>query len=279
MKKVMLLIFGALVGIPAICQMDTVHIFSASPTPMNDTLMFPTDLFKRGVSVVKLLPIKLRKATKVELMMGMDAVYIPETDVQGGNATRSKTIAIVYQHPVSVPVTQAQLDQVSAAIKNILEPVVVPQPDVITDIDNVVAQTANKYSAGWLHYANNTWNANHLNNTISVTYTAGSTLEVTFNGYKCEWWSEPRMNHGIAGLSIDGGPEVEVDLYDKRSDNITAKIWTSPNLTAGVHVLKIRMLNKKNPAWQTDFPVGHAQRAQAQETNIIHDYVKVFKRP
>jgi hypothetical protein len=266
MKKILTLIFGIMIAIPAICQTDTVQLY-----------IHPGKFENKGEAVIRLLHIKLRKVVTQQIMMGMDAVYVPETDVDGGNARRSKTQLLTYQLPLSVQVTEEQKTAIASFIKNLTEPVVVPKPDLVFQIDNIV-QPINQYSAGWNHYANNTWNANHHDKTMSVTYVAGSTLTVQFTGYKFEWWTEKRMNHGIAAISIDGGAEVKVDLYEKREDNPSMKVYDSPILTDGLHTIKLRMTGEKNPVWQTDYPVGNQFRVNAQETNILHDKFVTYRK-
>lgn len=264
-----MILIGILSVIPivAICQTsDTVQLY-----------IHPSKFENKGEAVVKLLNLRLRKVERQRLDMGMDAVYIAETDVQGGNVRKSKCDVLIYQIPMSVEVTEEQKIAIASFIKNLTEPVVIPKPDLVFQVDNIV-QPINQYSAGWSHHANNAWNANHHDKTISVTYVAGSTLTVQFTGYKFEWWTEKRMNHGIAGISIDGGPEVKVDLYEKREDNPSMKVYDSPILTDGLHTIKLRMTGEKNPAWQTDYPVGNQFRINAQENNILHDKFVTYRK-
>lgn len=144
--------------------------------------------------------------------------------------------------------------------------VIPPLPDIITDIDDSPTDTRNKYTLAWVNSVNAPWNANHLGKTASYTVVKDGSLETTFDGYKVEWFTEKRVNHGIAAVSIDGGPEISIDLYDPRTDNASMKVWTSPVLTSGVHKIKIRCtLTKSNTGTGTD-------------TNIIHDYFKILKK-
>lgn len=150
------------------------------------------------------------------------------------------------------------------------------KPDIPTVIDDK-PQTANAYSAGWTHAANNDWNVNHNDKTISYTLTKDNILTTAFTGYRVEWWTEKRLNHGTAAVSIDGGQEVEVDLYEKTEENKTSLVWTSPPLTNGPHTIRVRMTGDKNPAWNTDYPVGHSKRFEAQGNNITHDFFRVVR--
>ena len=55
-------------------------------------------------------------------------------------------------------------------------------------------------------------------------------------------------NHGIAAVSVDGGPETLVDLYaPTRSDN--ELLFSSTVLPAGAaHTLRVRVTGTKNSA-------------------------------
>lgn len=151
-------------------------------------------------------------------------------------------------------------------VGGVVVPPVDPLPDLITDIDDKASDTRNKYTLVWTPSVNAPWNANHFDKTASYTLVKDGALETTFDGYKVEWFTEKRFNHGIAAVSIDGGPEVMVDLYDARTDNPSLKVWTSPVLTSGIHKIKIRCtLTKSNTSTGTD-------------TNIIHDYFRTYKK-
>jgi hypothetical protein len=141
---------------------------------------------------------------------------------------------------------------------------VIPKPDLITDIDDKPTDTRNKYILAWSNVSGATWNANHFGKSASFTSVKDGALETTFDGYKVEWFTEKRINHGIAAVSIDGGTEVMIDLYDPRTDNNKVKVWTSPTLTNGTHKIKIRCTLTKNTL--------------ATDTNIIHDFFKVYKK-
>lgn len=132
--------------------------------------------------------------------------------------------------------------------------VVPPVPSVLGSIDNV--DTRNKYTGDWTIF-----NHSAFHNGTSTFTLVNGVVEVTFIGKKIEWWTELAKNHGIVGLSIDGGPESMVDLYANTTLNNTQKVWTSPDLAAGEHKLKIRFTGTKNAA--------------ATQANFIHDRVLV----
>jgi hypothetical protein len=64
------------------------------------------------------------------------------------------------------------------------------------------------------------------------TNTTGSYYQVRFNGTSVSIYAAKAGHHGIAGVSIDGGAEVNVDYYAAtRAENVL--LWTSPTLAAG----------------------------------------------
>jgi hypothetical protein len=90
--------------------------------------------------------------------------------------------------------------------------------------------TAGEYGGG------NSW-SNTLNNTLAVT----------FNGNQASLYVVKDKYHGIAAVSIDGGPETRVDLYSPTRQG-NALVWTSPNLATGNHTFKLRVTSTKNAA-------------------------------
>jgi hypothetical protein len=53
--------------------------------------------------------------------------------------------------------------------------------------------------------------------------------------------------HGIGAVSIDGGAETNIDFYSiNRAGDVL--LWTSPVLTAGYHVFKLRVTGTNNPS-------------------------------
>lgn len=70
---------------------------------------------------------------------------------------------------------------------------------------------------------------------------------IPFNGTQILLYASTGPDHGIAAMSLDGGPENEVDLYTPaRADNV--QIYASPTLPSGMHTLKVRVTGRQNPA-------------------------------
>lgn len=136
--------------------------------------------------------------------------------------------------------------------------------ETITSIDDTDSRNVYTPVAGWFHATNQTWTQTYYNKTGSYTGAVNASFETTFDGYKIEFWSEKRINHGIVGITIDGGAEALVDLYDPTSSNNSQKVWTSADLGSGTHKIKIRVTGNKAPA--------------ATEASIIVDRLVVYKK-
>lgn len=84
------------------------------------------------------------------------------------------------------------------------------------------------------------WNGDDHYTVVSNSY-----YQVDFNGTQVKLYGSKDAHHGIAAVSIDGGPEVDVDFYSAaRSDQ--ALLWTSPVLSAGNHTVKVRAKGTKH---------------------------------
>jgi len=79
----------------------------------------------------------------------------------------------------------------------------------------------------------------HYTNTVNDAYT------VSFSGMQAKIYTTKDPKHGIAGVSIDGGAEVPVDLYAATRAN-QVLVYTSPMLTQATHTLKVRVTGTKN---------------------------------
>lgn len=171
------------------------------------TFMYDAPLYIPGEkSEVKLLQLKLRKVSVQDFMMAKDAVYIPESDVQGANVTKSKTKAIVYQIPLSQVVSEDHKTKIEQSINNILNDILYDTvrtivTEIIDDSDprNVITGamskatnnvTANGFYQMTLTYRNN------------LTLPAKVTFKFTGDGFV--WMGERRSTHGSVNVIVDG---------------------------------------------------------------------------
>lgn len=98
------------------------------------------------------------------------------------------------------------------------------------------------YTGTWDFYGSQSgayYNDNHYSAITNNYYT------LTFFGTQAKIYAAKANNHGIAGISIDGGAETNVDLYSSaRLDQ--ALVYTTPVLSPGKHTIKVRVTGIKN---------------------------------
>ena len=132
----------------------------------------------------------------------------------------------------------------------------------LTGIDNAILGSGtnqhNFSGTGWMHAATQ---PSFLNSTLSYSNATNNAVTLSFVGNKIEWYTEKMKTHGIAAVSIDNGPEVNVDLYAPIGAQ-RLLVYSSPALAQGTHSFKIRVTGTKNTA-STGF-------------YAIHDFVKVY---
>jgi uncharacterized protein YjdB len=129
------------------------------------------------------------------------------------------------------------------------------------DLDNAAQGTAiNKFNfgSGWTHATNTT--DPFFQSTVSFSNTASNTVTLQFSGNKVELYTAKASHHGIAAVSIDGGPETYVDLYSASRQNFVS-VYNSI-LADGNHTIKIRVTGTKNNT--------------STGTYVVIDYVKVY---
>ena len=98
------------------------------------------------------------------------------------------------------------------------------------------------YAAGWETSTGSTTKSggddhySGVGGTVATLRFSGT--GVTLVGSRAPW-------HGRAAVSIDGGPERVVDYYSAtRQDQV--RVFTSPVLARGEHVLKVRVLGTRS---------------------------------
>jgi len=97
--------------------------------------------------------------------------------------------------------------------------------------------SAYTYAGTWYGSAPEQWSK-----TGGATATAPFT--VAAGGGTVSWTGFRAPNHGRGAVSVDGGPETTVDLY--RSSRLNTTVWTSANLAAGQHTMRVRVVASKS---------------------------------
>jgi hypothetical protein len=137
-----------------------------------------------------------------------------------------------------------------------------PLPDVVTHVDdNFYGQEYQvlKYQPqnfmgdniinplGWNFGKDQVFNVAHHNNTLAFLQTDGW-IDFEFTGYKIQYYAEQFESYGIAGVSIDHGPEVMVDLYQPWNYNNSMVVFTADSLENNVaHTIRVRYTRQRNP--------------------------------
>lgn len=130
------------------------------------------------------------------------------------------------------------LDAGHVKITNRLLPILLPYMGVVT-VNNTQFRFDN--TAYWAYG----WQAGAYQSDNHWSGTENSYYQVPFSGTQIKLYGGRAPWHGIAAVSIDGGPETNVDTYAAtRADGVL--LWSSPVLAAGSHTLKVRVTGGKN---------------------------------
>jgi len=74
--------------------------------------------------------------------------------------------------------------------------------------------------------------------------TAGATASITFTGTSIRWLGARGRGHGIALVSVDGGPPREVNLWGRPTDEVHTPMLTISDLGPGQHTLTITVTGR-----------------------------------
>jgi autotransporter-associated beta strand protein len=89
---------------------------------------------------------------------------------------------------------------------------------------------------------------NAYNGTVTNSGTANNTATVLFNGLQIKFYGGLKNNRGIAAVSIDGGPETMIDLYENDGTGDCELVYTSPLVAPGLHTFVVRVTGMKDAA-------------------------------
>ncbi len=131
-----------------------------------------------------------------------------------------------------------------------------------TQVDDGVITTSNAqnefdYTGTWTHCSGDATcgtTPGYYNHSDSWSNTANDTATVKFTGPGIDLYGITDTNEGRATVSVDGGPQTEVDFYSAtRKGN--QLMWASPVLSAGAHTITITVEHVKDPS-STDYYIG-----------------------
>jgi len=223
--KTLLLLFGVLIGLPALSQTykigEVTKLWTPKHIQVTDGLVF-----------------------KYKLYNGLDTAY---RYTIGANAdTFDVTITFKQRLPPAKPDIVTTIDDYPTAPEQTYLP-------ATRLADNVYSTNA------WAHMKGQSWNALHYANTVSFVegIPVGAYVELTCVCYKVEWWGERRNNHGIVSITTDGGSIANVDTYGPNTDNPSTLLWQSASAPVnGTHKFRVTYTGTKNPA-STSFSIVH----------------------
>jgi hypothetical protein len=93
---------------------------------------------------------------------------------------------------------------------------------------------------------------------------AGARASLAFTGTSVTWFGSRGKGMGIALLSIDGGPGVEVDLFNIPNDEIHSPAFTVNGLSNGPHTLTIEVTGRAHHDATSNVVVVDAFDVQGQ---------------
>ena len=135
---------------------------------------------------------------------------------------------------------------------------VLANPDVTVN-DGTVGTGTNQFEfvgAGWSY---RTGQPSYLGDD-HYSRTTNGFYQVRFNGTQVTVRTAKGPSHGIAAYSVDGGAETLYDHYNATRQN-QVLVYTSPVLSDGPHILKVRITGTKN--------------ANATDTYVLADRIDV----
>lgn len=205
-------------------------------------------------SLVRFEGTQIKLYGMVDPSHGIAAVSIdggPETNVDFYSPTPAGNV-LLYTSPVMTG-TQHTLKIRVTGTKNGYSSNYYIVPDRVditnsaTAVNDNVTGTGNsqfEYSGNWNYYTGQTICYNNDNHCSDAT---DSFADIRFDGSRIKLYGMVDPGHGIAAVSIDGGPETNVDFYSATSVG-NKLVYTSPALTPGSHTLRIRVTGTKNAA-------------------------------
>jgi len=144
-----------------------------------------------------------------------------------------------------VPVESAAAVSSEAAERKRLEQGTVTI-DGVTTVQNYVTGAGPyqfTYQGRWGHAAANV----EADGTNSHSSMPGDTASIRFVGTRIRFFGVAAPNHGMATISVDGGPETVIDQFaEARLHGVLN--WESPSLPHGEHTFKLTVLGESNPA-------------------------------
>lgn len=114
----------------------------------------------------------------------------------------------------------------------------------ISGCTNGAANGGNNLRGYWVYKMNDD---GAYANTVTYSETPNDSVTLKFQGAQIELYGVRDRNGGIGVISVDDGPETEIDFY--AAERVANQLlYASPALLEGEHVLHLRVTDKKNDA-------------------------------
>jgi hypothetical protein len=143
-----------------------------------------------------------------------------------------------------VPVETAAASSDEAEHKRLEQGTV--RADGVTTVQNYVTGAGLlqfNYQGRWGHAVANV----EADGTNSHSSMPGDTASMRFGGTRIKFFGVAAPNHGMATISVDGGPETVIDQYaEARLHGVLN--WESATLPRGEHTFRLTVLGESNPA-------------------------------
>ena len=181
---------------------------------------------------------------EIERKTGSTGTYV-EVATTPANVTTYKDLGLAdgtaYYYRVRASISTGSS---SAYSNEVRAPSAATTPGVTVVNDNTLGTGKGQfqYTGKWNYWSGNSpkyQNDDHNTNTF------GAVAILSFTGTQVRYYAKQAPHHGIASVSIDGGPVTNVDLYASTSAD-QVLVYTSPVLAAGNHMVRIRAAGAKN---------------------------------
>ncbi len=119
---------------------------------------------------------------------------------------------------------------------------------LIGTVDDATTSGSNRftYSGTWVSCGG--CNTGAHQNSFRYSASTGSAAAFTFVGGQASLFGYLEPQGGIASVSVDGGPAVDVDLY--RSSRVLAAVYTTAALASGTHTVTMTVTGRTSSLYR-----------------------------
>ncbi len=177
----------------------------------------------------------LTDAVRLSAYSGAQARTVA-ADVQGAEASLKHVLERFRFVPVETLATEEVVDELGSGIEH---------ANGVTTVQNFVqgpGVNQFNYQGKWGHATANV----EANGTNSHSSMPGDTATLRFVGTRIRFYGVAAANHGMATVSVDGGPESVIDQYAETRVHGVMN-WESPVLPHGEHTFRLTVLGDSNP--------------------------------